>query len=160
MLLLSLRETLSRNLFAGIFGFGAGGFHYSIKMHLFEMTKSRHFALVWSCLRGVQALAVAAGVTVFGFVVNYDVDISRFFGAIFFFTAAGVLFVGERCRHHRRYRKCPLHDVTKTNNADKSNAEQTAKGPAKKDGRNEVVVRKSSEEYFRTFFGNFLSSAD
>ena len=159
MLLLSLRDTLSRNLFAGIFGFGAGGFHFSLKMHLYEMSKSRHFAVVWSCLRGVQAVAVAAGITVFGMAVDYNVDLGRFFGAIFFFAAAGVLFVGERCRHHRRYHKCPLHDVAKTNTGDKSNVEQAAKGSLrKKEGGNGVVIRKSSEEYFRAFFGNMFGN--
>lgn len=155
----SVNGSFGYNLFAAVYGFAAGGFHYSFKMHLFEMSKSRHFALVWSCLRGAQGVGVAVGVATFGLLVD-DVQVQRIFGAIFFFAAAGILLCGDRCRQYRRYRKCPLHDVVMTNNDVPPNVNDAANdanlASNLKEKVTQVVQRKTSDDIYRAYFGKNL----
>jgi len=100
-----------------------------------------------------QSVGAAVGIATFG-LLDGNFEIGQFFGAIFFFSAAGILFVGERCRHHRRYRKCPLHDVIKTNDVKNPDASVEKDVAAKRENGNDEVARKSSEEFYRTFYGN------
>ena len=73
----SIHGNFGHNLYAAIYGFLAGGFNYNLKMHIYEMSKSRHFALMWSCVRGIQSIGVGIGVTTFGInFENVDVNVS------------------------------------------------------------------------------------
>ena len=91
----SIQGNFGHNLYAAIYGFLAGGFNYNLKMHIYEMSKSRHFALMWSCVRGIQSIGVGIGVTTFG--MNFEnVDVRGFWGGIFLFLAAIILFIGDR----------------------------------------------------------------
>ncbi len=145
----SVRGPFAHNLFATVYGFAAGGLNYSLKMHLFEMSKSRHFALIWSCLRGFQCVGVGVGVSTFGLFTG-NVEFGQYFGGIFLFLAASLLLIGERCRQFHRYRKCPLHDDL---NVDKQNVEN--EDSTKKENGNQNSTRKTSEEMFRAYFGIF-----
>ena len=126
-------------------------FDFSLKMHLYEMSKSRHFALVWSCLRGVQSVGVGLGVPIFGLLFD-NLVFGQIFGAIFIFSATCLLLAGDRCRQYRRSRKCPYHHgdsdqaVDKMLNPDNDNIILSKSG-------NQGTGRKSSEDMFRSYFG-------
>jgi hypothetical protein len=118
-------------------------------MHLYEMSKSRHFALVWSCLRGLQSVGVGIGVPTFGLLFD-NIEFGQFFGPIFLFSAACLLLAGDRCRQYRRSRKCPCHhgdsEQVAEKNPDSENIVLSKSG-------NQGTGRKSSEDMFRSYFG-------
>ena len=47
---------------AAAYGLGLGGYHYSIKIYLYDRVKSRDFSQVWSLLQACMALSVGLGV--------------------------------------------------------------------------------------------------
>jgi len=60
----SLAKEAGFFIFVWFFGASAGGYHYSIKMFVFEKVRARNFARAWGFLQAAQALPVFIGVPI------------------------------------------------------------------------------------------------
>ncbi|XP_013786839.1 monocarboxylate transporter 10-like [Limulus polyphemus] len=55
-------------LFVWIYGIFCGGFHYSLKMYLFEKVRPRNFSRSWGFLQWSQFLSVLCGIPITGYI--------------------------------------------------------------------------------------------
>ncbi|GLG96186.1 Uncharacterized protein GBIM_03016 [Gryllus bimaculatus] len=55
-------------LFAWIYGIFCGGYHYSLKMYTYERVRARNFARTWGFVQCSQAIPVALGVPISGYI--------------------------------------------------------------------------------------------
>ncbi|XP_030025470.2 monocarboxylate transporter 10 isoform X2 [Manduca sexta] len=55
-------------MFAWIYGIFCGGYHYSLKMYTYERVRSRNFARTWGFVQCSQAVPIAIGVPLSGYI--------------------------------------------------------------------------------------------
>ncbi|CAG9133264.1 unnamed protein product [Plutella xylostella] len=55
-------------MFAWIYGIFCGGYHYSLKMYTYERVRSRNFARTWGFVQCSQAVPIAIGVPLTGYI--------------------------------------------------------------------------------------------
>ncbi|XP_059057486.1 monocarboxylate transporter 10-like isoform X1 [Achroia grisella] len=55
-------------MFAWIYGIFCGGYHYSLKMYTYERVRSRNFARAWGFVQCSQAVPIAIGVPLSGYI--------------------------------------------------------------------------------------------
>ncbi|CAH0586964.1 unnamed protein product [Chrysodeixis includens] len=55
-------------LFAWVYGIFCGGYHYSLKMYTYERVRSRNFARTWGFVQCSQAVPIAIGVPLSGYI--------------------------------------------------------------------------------------------
>ncbi|XP_063826397.1 monocarboxylate transporter 10-like [Ostrinia nubilalis] len=55
-------------MFAWVYGIFCGGYHYSLKMYTYERVRSRNFARTWGFVQCSQAVPIAIGVPLSGYI--------------------------------------------------------------------------------------------
>ncbi|CAG9801706.1 unnamed protein product [Chironomus riparius] len=76
-------------LFVWIYGIFLGGYHYSLKMFTFEKVRARNFARAWGFVQFSQALPIALGVPLAGYLnLNYP-------GQVGYYMCSGCCIVGS-----------------------------------------------------------------
>ncbi|XP_071445390.1 monocarboxylate transporter 2-like [Hetaerina americana] len=55
-------------LFACVYGVFVGGYHYSLKVYTYERVRARHFARAWGFVQCSQAIPIALGVPISGYI--------------------------------------------------------------------------------------------
>ncbi|XP_013193068.2 monocarboxylate transporter 3 isoform X1 [Amyelois transitella] len=55
-------------MFAWVYGIFCGGYHYSLKMYTYERVRSRNFARAWGFVQCSQAVPIAIGVPLSGYI--------------------------------------------------------------------------------------------
>ncbi|XP_050427858.1 monocarboxylate transporter 10 isoform X2 [Adelges cooleyi] len=55
-------------MFAWVYGMFCGGYHYSLKMYTYERVRARNFARTWGFVQCSQAIPIALGVPISGYI--------------------------------------------------------------------------------------------
>lgn len=69
--------TSSYGLFAWIYGIGLGGYHYALKMFVYQRVRPRNFARAWSFVQAAQALPLACGIPLAGKPIKSETPVAH-----------------------------------------------------------------------------------
>ncbi|CAB0002653.1 unnamed protein product [Nesidiocoris tenuis] len=88
-------------LFAWVYGIFMGGYNYSLKMYVYERVRARNFARTWGYVQCSQAIPIALGVPITGYInVTFNNKSGYYFSASCIFLGSLMLFLID-C-HKRR----------------------------------------------------------
>ncbi|KAF6211662.1 hypothetical protein GE061_012175 [Apolygus lucorum] len=88
-------------LFAWVYGLFLGGYNYSLKMYVYERVRARNFARTWGYVQCSQAIPIALGVPITGYInVTFNNKSGYYFSASCIFLGSLMLFLID-C-HKRR----------------------------------------------------------
>ena len=105
-------------IFAWIYGIFNGGFHYSLKMYIYEKVRARNFARAWSFTQMAMGLALILGLPLAAFISKYDSNVGYYISAsCVVFGALSLSCIDlhkKRLRKKRRLRQCKSTASTAT----------------------------------------------
>ena len=94
-------------VFVWVYGLFLGGYHYSLKMFVFQKVRARNFPSAWGFVQLSQALSVLVGVPITGY-INYGLQSKAgyYFSAVTVLAGGGILaLIDLQRRLHRNKRK-------------------------------------------------------
>merc|ERR1712001_278448 len=68
-------------VFVWIFGIFNGGYHYTLKMYIYEKVRARNFARAWSFTQMAMGLALILGLPLAAFISKYDSNVDYYISA-------------------------------------------------------------------------------
>ncbi|XP_015364757.1 PREDICTED: monocarboxylate transporter 10 isoform X2 [Diuraphis noxia] len=69
-------------MFAWVYGMFCGGYHYSLKMYTYERVRARNFARTWGFVQCSQAIPIALGVPISGYInIGYGAKSGYYFSS-------------------------------------------------------------------------------
>ncbi|VVC32202.1 Major facilitator superfamily,Major facilitator superfamily domain [Cinara cedri] len=69
-------------MFAWVYGMFCGGYHYSLKMYTYERVRARNFARTWGFVQCSQAIPIALGVPIAGYInIGYGAKSGYYFSS-------------------------------------------------------------------------------
>ncbi|XP_076048483.1 monocarboxylate transporter 10-like isoform X2 [Oratosquilla oratoria] len=81
-------------MFAWIYGIFCGGYHYSLKMYTYEKVRARNFARTWGFVQCSQAIPIAIGVPITGYInVGYGDKAGYYFSSTFVIFGSMTIFL-------------------------------------------------------------------
>ncbi|GFR22857.1 monocarboxylate transporter 12 [Trichonephila clavata] len=97
-------------LFAWVYGFFHGGFLYALKTFVFEKVRARNFARAWGYVQGSQALPLAFGMPITGYLNKFKGERVGFYFASACIFAGGLLlfFIDLHKRNVKRQKSNTL----------------------------------------------------
>ena len=105
-------------IFAWIYGIFNGGFHYSLKMYVYEKVRARNFARAWSFTQMAMGMALVFGIPIVALISRHDSNLG------YYVSASCVVFGSlslscidlhkKRLRKKRRLRQCKSTASTAT----------------------------------------------
>ncbi|XP_073969876.1 monocarboxylate transporter 10 isoform X2 [Rhodnius prolixus] len=81
-------------LFTWIYGIFCGGYNYSLKMYTYERVRARNFARTWGFIQCSQAVPIALGVPIAGYInVSWGGKSGYYFSAVCTFIGSVIMFM-------------------------------------------------------------------
>ena len=117
-------SSFSFHVSACVYGFMFGGYHYSLKMFVFEKVRSKRFPWAWSFLESAQAPVLFISIPLYNFVDwMFGSKCSIYLGASLIFISSGIMFfidyfkiIGRNRRRKSRQKKDTHKPVDETDN--------------------------------------------
>ena len=94
-------------VFVWVYGLFLGGYHYSLKMFVFQKVRARNFPSAWGFVQLSRALSVLVGVPITGY-INYGLQSKAgyYFSAVTVLAGGGILaLIDLQRRLHRNKRR-------------------------------------------------------
>lgn len=85
------RSMIIQTIYLGIF---CGGYHYALKVYIYERVRARNFARAWSYVQAAQAIPILFGVPLAGYLNEFMAHKAGYlFGFLCTTTASLILFL-------------------------------------------------------------------
>lgn len=94
------RQDTNRNVGIFVVGFFCGGYHYAVRMYIYERVRARNFAQTWSFVQFAQGIPIVLGATVAEYLNQYaNEKCGYLFGFVMVLGGSVLLFLIDM---HRR----------------------------------------------------------
>ncbi|XP_050312458.1 monocarboxylate transporter 12-like [Anthonomus grandis grandis] len=101
-------------MFAWIYGFFYGGYHYSLKMYTYERVRARHFSRTWGFVQFSQAIPIAVGIPLSGYLNDeYGNRSGYYFSSVCTLVGSLTLFLTDFHRYRIAKHKHPRENGTR-----------------------------------------------